>query len=71
MTTSAIVNTRITPFQFYVLQLLTIIYIYIDTILYNKHLSLLGSQNLHSYLVHICGSEYSLMMTPSGRNMSL
>jgi type II secretory pathway component GspD/PulD (secretin) len=33
--------------------------------------SLLGSQNRHSYLVSIDGSNRSLMMTQAGRNMSL
>ena len=39
--------------------------------IYDNPVSLLGSHNVHGYLVHICGSKHSLIMNLSSRNMSL
>jgi len=42
-----------------------------DNIYVKKLVSLLGSENEHSYLVNIYGSNHSLTMTHASRNMSL
>jgi hypothetical protein len=34
------------------------------THVYKVTVQVLGSQNVHCYLVHMCGSKHSLMMTP-------